>query len=204
MHASANPIGETDRVAATARHPRRGWLTVIQGCMFSGKTTELIRRLDGCPAESAAAFKHAIDTRYAADAIVSHGGKAYPAAAVTDPAEISPRVRDGVRMVAIDEAHFFCKALADVCGELSARGATVVVAMLDRNSWGRPFALARRLAALADETVSQRGVCARCGGVADRTQRLTPIVDGNLVGGPESYAPRCTACWFPPPEPPPD
>ena len=191
---------QLNRQASAAR---RGVLTVIEGCMFAGKTTALFRLLDGYAADAVVAFKQVIDRRYRPDAIVSHGGKAMSAITITTAREVMPYLGPGTQAVAIDEGHFFDEGLVDVVLELAAAGIDVFVTSLDRDSWGRPFRLADRLRALADRPIVLTAECASCRAVADRTQRLTPIIDGDLVGGPESYAPRCQKCWSPPPEPPP-
>lgn len=180
-----------------------GHILLIYGCMFSGKTTELIRRLEGLGAEEVAAFKHAIDRRYRTDAIVSHGGLAIAAQALAMAEEMPMHVAPGVRVVAIDEAHFFGDALVAVIGELARAGKRVVVTALEPDSWGRPFRVVAALRRVADDVVFRTATCARCGATADRTQRLTPIMNGQLVGGAESYEPRCVQCWTPPPEAPP-
>lgn len=187
----------------TARALGRGTITFIAGCMFSGKTTELLRRLDALDQASIRTFKHRIDRRYRSHAVVSHGGLARPAFPVASMGEIVARIDSGTSVVAIDEAHFFDTALVDLTRDLAARGVDVILTSLDLDSWGRPFAVARRLRAIADEPIDRNAVCAGCGGPADHTQRLTPIIDGNMVGGPESYEPRCLTCWSPPPEPAP-
>lgn len=181
----------------------RGVLTVVCGCMFSGKTTELLRRLEGRSSQTARAFKHIIDVRYRPDAIVTHGGKAMPGITVAEAEAIPRYVERGIEVVAVDEGHFFDESLVEVCLGLACRGVSIIVTSLDRDSWGRPFPVAEQLAAAADEAVVKHAVCGRCGASADHTQRLTPIIDGNMVGGPESYEPRCRSCWTPPPEPPP-
>ena len=185
-----------------AVHAPRGSVTVICGCMFSGKTTELLRRLAEYPCGEALAFKHAIDTRYSASAIVSHGGKASPAIVVADAGAIERHITDGIDMAAIDEAHFFDESLADVVARLAQRGVDVVLTSLQPDSWGRLFPAAERLLAIADEPMVKTAACARCGALADRTQRLTPIIDGQMVVEPSNYEPRCRKCWHPPPEPP--
>ena len=105
-------------------------------------------------------------------------------------------------MAAIDEAHFFDASLAAVVAGLAQRGVDVVVTSLQPDSWGRPFTVAERLLAIADEPMVTTATCARCGALADRTQRLTPIVDGQMVVKPSNYEPRCRSCWRPPLEPP--
>lgn len=180
-----------------------GHITLIYGCMFSGKTTELIRRLDGLGPGEFAAFKHAIDRRYRADAIVSHGGLTVPAQVVTEATDIRTRLSPEVRVVAMDEAHFFGEALVAVIRELANAGKRVIVTALEPDSWGRPFRVVATLKQMTDDVIFRTATCARCGATADRTQRLTPIVQGQLVGGAESYEPRCAHCWAPPPESPP-
>ena len=170
--------------------------------MFSGKTTELLRRLDEYPCGKALAFKHVIDTRYSASAIVSHGGKASPSIVVADADDIERHVTDKLEMVAIDEAHFFDPSLVDVVARLAERGLDIVLTSLQPDSWGRTFPVAERMLAIADEPIVTTATCARCGAVADRTQRLTPIIDGQMVVEPDNYEPRCRNCWQPPREPP--
>lgn len=180
-----------------------GRITVVCGCMFSGKTTELLRRLTGSRRVSALVFKHVMDRRYRASAVVSHDGRAWPAIPVESPRQMLAKLTDDVGILAVDEAHFFSPSVADVVQIAASRGIEAIVTSLDRDSWGRPFPVARQLSSIADTPILRHAVCARCGGVADRTQRLTPILGENMVGGPESYEPRCQTCWRPPPEPAP-
>ncbi len=204
----------TDEIANETRHwskganpraaeSRSGSITFITGCMFSGKTTVLLRRLDAFDEATVRAFKHVIDDRYCANAVVSHGGLARPAVQVAAAAQILAHIDPPTRVVAVDEAHFFDLSLVDVIRTLAARDLYVLVTSLNLSSWGQPFAVTERLRTVADEAVDLTARCARCGRTADHTQRLAPIVDGNLVGGPESYEPRCAKCWRPPPEPAP-
>lgn len=202
MRGPGNVLEQSSPVS-TLRRLRRGTVTLISGCMFSGKTTELLRRLSRFPLPSILAVKHTIDTRYSVTRIVTHAGTAFPARAISDPLDIAACLSDDIEIVAIDEAHFFPEGLADVVRQLAKRGIEVVLTSLDPNSWGRPFRVNGRLRLIADEPILMCAICACCGGSADRTQRLIPIVDGNLVGGPESYEPRCRICWTPPPESPP-
>ena len=168
--------------------------------MFSGKTTELLRRVALYDRAKVAAFKHAIDVRYSPNEIVSHAGKAYPACAITSAGEILSRLALGVELVAIDEAHFLDADLVEVTTILAGRGLDVVLTSLDPDSWGRPFEVVERLKPITGESVSLQATCVRCDAVASRTQRLTPIIGGNMADGPENYEPRCPACWIPPPE----
>ena len=191
----------TDRPASGAdRTARRGLVTVLSGCMFSGKTTELLRQLTSLKSGAGVAFKHLIDDRYRCDALVSHAGKSYSAFAVSSPSRMLEHLHSAVELIAIDDAHFFATDLGPIVERWAESGIDVIVACLDLDSWGRPFPLCRDLCSIADQSVTTYAICARCGSVGDRTQRLTPIVDGRLVGGPESYEPRCKRCWRPPPE----
>ncbi|MFQ5494584.1 MAG: thymidine kinase, partial [Phycisphaerae bacterium] len=180
-----------------------GRITIIRGCMFSGKTTELLDRLDARRPNSVALFKHVVDRRYGDDAVTTHDGHACHAVSIATAAELMRQMPPDAVVVGLDEAHFFDLNLPRVLTDLSARGVEVFVTTLDLDSWGRPFRVDAELSAAADVSITKYGTCARCGRRADHTQRLTPIVAGRMVGGPESYEPRCRECWRPPPEPPP-
>lgn len=178
-----------------------GTLTTITGCMFSGKTTDLLRRLESAGDCNVAAFKHAIDDRYQTHLIVTHGGKALAATSVDCARDIEAALPAGANIIGIDEAHFFDAGLFSVVGELVRAGKHVLVTALSTDSWGKPFPVVDRLVEMASESVSLTATCARCGDIATRTQRRTPIVNGDMVGGAESYEPRCRTCWAPPPAP---
>lgn len=177
----------------------RGTLTVVSGCMFSGKTTELIRRIDAAHPAEVRAFKHHTDDRYCATRIVSHAGKSVSAIDVRGAGEMLRYVLPRTTLAVIDEGHFFDARLLDAVQAMTRRGVEVVIAALQPDSWGRPFPLVEKLIALADAAVEKRAHCARCHGEATRTQRLTPVVDGKMVVDPSNYEPRCVKCWTPPP-----
>ena len=179
-----------------------GRIELICGCMFSGKTTELIGRLIGTPEANVLVVKHSIDNRYLPNHIVTHDGRKRRARVVSSSAELRVAA-NGVSVLAIDEGHFFDAALPDVCRELADRHLRVIVTALDRDSWGRNFPIIDRLREVADEVEVKRGRCAQCGAPADHTQRLTPIINGDLIGGADDYAPSCADCFAPPKEPPP-
>lgn len=184
--------------------PQRGTITLITGCMFAGKTGVLLSMLRDRPPSKRIAFKHVIDDRYTLDAIVSHDGDHLPATRVSSPAQMLEMVGPQISLVAIEEAHFFDRTLIDVVEALSRSGVDVVVTGLDLDTWGNPLPIVAKLRALADDPIIRHATCANCGALADRTHRLTPIIDGNLIGGSESFEPRCPRCWSPPPEPPPE
>lgn len=179
-------------------------IELLCGCMFGGKTEELLRRLRARRPDRVAAFKHRRDDRYSNEEIVSHGRDHYDAITVTRAAEILEHVRGDEELIGIDEGHFYDEQLPDVCCRLARGGADVLVTALDPDSWGRPFAVVERLKKIADKVQVVKATCARCGQPADRTQRCTPVVAGNIIGGPEAFEPRCAACWHAPPEPPVD
>ncbi len=181
-----------------------GGIELILGCMFSGKTTRMLRRLLGAEPGRYATFKHQRDTRYVQRMIVTHSGLSIEAEVVRMSGEIGDRLPDGVALVGIDEAHFFDDGLPEACEALRGRGVEVMLTGLDRTSWGRPFPIIERLRGSADCVRMMTAVCARCGGSGEYTQRLTPIVGGDIIGGPDAFEPRCAACWRPPPEPPVD
>lgn len=182
----------------------RGSVSAFVGCMFSGKTTKLLNRLDASSANEFVVCKHIIDDRYRADAIVSHGGKSCEAVSVQSAQEILSNVTPNTQLVAIDEAHFFDESLVEIVESLSAHNVDVMFTALDRDSWSRSFVVVEKLCAMAVELIVLQATCAKCQKTADRTQRLTPIIAGCMVGGAESYEPRCQSCWNPPPESPPD
>jgi thymidine kinase len=178
---------------------RTGTLHVVCGCMFAGKTEELISRVHSEPVDQIAVFKHCMDDRYHDTRVVSHGHQSCDAVPVATAAELLKRVRPGLTFVGIDEGHFFDDAFPDVCDRLRKRGMDVLVTTLDNDSWGQPFPMIQRLRALADAVTVKMTRCGRCDGRANRTQRLTPFIEGKIVGGPEAFEPRCESCWTPPP-----
>jgi thymidine kinase len=163
--------------------------------MFSGKTTELIARVERYPAGSVLAIKHVIDTRFGRDAIISHAGKSVAATPVSLARNILEQVSSQTQIVAIDEAHFFDLDLVEVVAALNDRGLNVVLTSLEPDSWGRPFPINEMLREQASECMLKTAICAGCGAVADRTQRITPVVAGNMVVDPSQYEPRCRRCW---------
>lgn len=179
-----------------------GRITLILGCMFSGKTTFLLQRLSERDANDVALFKSRIDARYGSGIVSTHNRKSRPAKAIDEPAEILQAPVSSLRLIGLDEAHFFGCELVEVLKRVQQLGVDVILTGLDRDSWGRPFPVIERLRAVAQTVREFTALCGRCGAIADRTQRLTRITDRSMVGGPESYEPRCSSCWEPPQEPP--
>ena len=167
--------------------------------MFAGKTEALIDRVLGLPPRRVQVFKHVIDDRYHPTRVVSHRGRSCPAFPVAGATQILERAKRGIELVAVDEGHFFDDGLPEVCSTLVDRGAFVLVTALDKGSWGQRFRVVDALCAIAEVVTVKSSQCARCGRRATCTQRLTPIVDGHMVSGPEAFEPRCVQCWSPPP-----
>jgi thymidine kinase len=168
-------------------------IELITGCMFSGKTSALFQRLANAEraGREVRLFKHVVDTRDGNGWLATHDGRRRPAEAIGTGEFV--RAATGAALVAVDEGHFFDRAFLGGCRELAERGARVVVAA---------FELTTRMQELAGNVMLLRARCARCGGVATHSQRLTPIVGGSLVGGAESYEPRCERCFRPPSDTP--
>ena len=177
---------------------RRGWVEVVCGSMFSGKTEELLRRLKRAriARQSVALFKPALDTRYDPDAVVSHDATAMPSDVVHAADQIALLVGDA-DVVGIDEAQFFGPELVDVVERLAREGRRVVVAGLDQDYLGRPFEPVPQLMAVAEHVTKLHAVCVRCGAPANHSQRI--VADGArvLVGETEAYEPRCRRCFQP-------
>lgn len=184
---------------------RSGWIEVICGSMFSGKTEELLRRLRRAEiaGQEIAVYSPAIDDRYGEAMVGSHDGRQWASTVVeTDEGGIS-RIGadiDGEAVIAIDEANFFEPPLADRCEELAAAGHRVIVSGLDQNYRGDPFEPVPELMARAEYVDKLRAICTVCGEPATRNQRL---IDGEpahvddptiLVGAEESYEARCRNC----------
>jgi len=179
-----------------------GWgrIEIITGCMFSGKTSRLIRRLEQAVAagQTVSAFKHQIDRRYSTRDIVSHDGRRLPAQAIAGGSELL--LRSGcAEVIGIDEGQFFDGELLAACSALRASGRRVIVAGLNLDCRGRPFSPMDQMAAAADDVRTTWAVCAVCRTEAEFTYRKAPLVaESNMVGGSEAYEPRCAQCFHPP------
>jgi thymidine kinase len=179
----------------------RGRLEVIVGCMFSGKSTELIRRLRGAAAQGqvVVAVKPRRDTRYGAADLATHAGERFPATAVEDAGAMAGVLAAAGRaaVVGIDEGHFFGVELAGAALRLREEGRRVLVAGVDLDHRGAPFEPFASLRSVADEVLRLTAPCAVCGGPAVHSQRLVASADRIVVGGAEAYEPRCERCFEP-------
>ena len=179
----------------------RGWIEVICGVMFSGKSEELIRRVRRAQIarQRVQIFKPKIDDRYAADHIVSHSDMKMPSLVVATSADILPRVEDRTEVVGIDEGQFFDAGIVQVINTLADRGVRVIVAGLDQDFTGRPFDPMPQILAVAEYVDKTLAICMQCGAPANRTQQLTGSTDQVVVGGASDYEARCRRCFQPGP-----
>lgn len=176
-----------------------GWLEVICGSMFSGKSEELIRRVRRATfaKQEVKVFKPTIDNRYSEEAVVSHNGNSVIAIPVSSPQEIFEHISKKTDVIAIDEVQFFSDDIIEVVQTLADRGYRVIVAGLDQDFCGEPFGPVPTLMAIAESVTKLQAVCTVCGSPASRTQRLIDGVPASyydpviLVGASESYEPRC-------------
>lgn len=175
---------------------RRGWLEVICGSMFSGKTEELIRRLRRAEiaGQSVEIFKPARDTRYSADEVVSHDARSIPSKVIQDPRDILA-IDGTIDVIGIDEAQFFDPALTAVCEELALRGHRVIIAGLDMDFRGAPFGPVPALMAVAEYVTKLHAVCSHCGSLATHTYRLTDEAETIVLGEKDIYEARCRYCY---------
>ena len=174
---------------------RRGWIEVICGSMFSGKTEELIRRLKRVKIANLKVeiFKPAIDIRYDETKVVSHDANAIQSTPIENSQTILLLAQD-VDVVGIDEAQFFDDQIIHVCETLALRGVRVIVAGLDMDYLGRPFGQMPYLLSIADYITKLHAICVQCGNIANVSYRKTAQSGQVLVGEKDIYEPRCRIC----------
>ena len=175
---------------------KRGWIEVICGSMFSGKTEELIRRLKRAKIANLKVeiFKPAIDVRYDEIKIVSHDENAIQSTPIDNSQKIL-LLAQGVDVVGIDEAQFFDDEVANVCDELALRGIRVIVAGLDMDFMGKPFGQMPFLMAKADYVTKLHAICMKCGSIANYSYRIIPSEEQIMLGAKNAYEPRCRLCF---------
>jgi len=178
---------------------KAGWIEVICGPMFSGKSEELIRRLRRAmiARKRVAVFKPAIDDRYSAEEIVSHGDLRMHSQVISGAGEMLERIDWRAEVVGVDEANFMGPALVEVAGRLADSGKQVIIAGLDTDYLGRPFPPIPDLLAQAESITKTLAVCVRCGNPAKHTQRLRGSEDLIVVGTTDMYEARCRRCFEP-------
>jgi thymidine kinase len=176
-----------------------GWIEVICGPMFSGKSEELIRRLRRAmiARKRVEVFKPIIDNRYSDDEIVSHGDLRMKSQVVASGAEIATRIDPRSEVIGVDEANFMGPELVDVAQRLADGGKQVIISGLDTDYMGRPFAPVPELLALAESITKTLAICVRCGNPAKHTQRLRGSDDLIVVGAADMYEARCRRCFEP-------
>jgi thymidine kinase len=172
-----------------------GWIEVICGCMFSGKTEELIRRLRRAQIakQKVAIFKPKIDNRYSSEHITTHSEQSLVAKVVEDASEILNQINDA-QVVGIDEGQFFKANIVDICNQLADQGKRVIVAGLDQDYTGKPFEPMPQLLAIAEYITKTLAICVVCGNPADRTQRKSDRPERVVVGAKDIYEARCRSC----------
>jgi len=174
-----------------------GWIEVICGSMFSGKSEELIRRLKRAQIakQRVQIFKARLDTRFSDDHIVSHSEMKIKSQLVTRAADILELLDTRTHVIGIDEGQFFDLELVSVCNKLADMGKRVIVAGLDQDYRGRPFDPIPQLLAISEYITKTLAICVLCGAPANRTQRTVESADRVLVGATDSYEARCRLCY---------
>jgi len=195
---------EPDENEVPARKEHRGataagWIEVIAGSMFSGKSEELIRRLRRAriARQKIQVFKPEIDSRYSDNHIVSHSEIRHESANVRTSAEIRARVEANTEVVGIDEGQFFDNELIGVANELAERGVRVIIAGLDQDYTGKPWEPMPQLLAIAEYITKTHAICVRCGQPANYSQRIFESEERVAVGAAGMYEARCRQCFVP-------
>ena len=181
------------------QRPNQGWIEVVVGSMFSGKSEELIRRLRRAQIarQKVQIFKPLLDTRQASDHIVSHSEMRIGSRTVASSQELLCAVDPDTEVVGIDEGQFFDLELPMICNTLADMGKRVIVAGLDQDYLGKPFEPMPQLLAVAEYISKTLAICMVCGNPAHHTQRLVPSDDRVLVGAQGVYEARCRTCFDP-------
>ncbi len=175
---------------------RSGWIEVICGSMFSGKTEELIRRLKRAKIanQHVEIFKPRIDTRYDDSRVVSHDANSILSMPIDHSSKLLA-MAEGFEVIGIDEAQFFDMELPDVCQELALRGIRIIVAGLDMDYRGKPFGPMPNLLAVAEYITKVHAICPHCGNLATHSYRLSQDNADILLGEKDLYEPRCRTCY---------
>ena len=176
-----------------------GWIEVIAGSMFSGKSEELIRRLRRAKIalQRVQVFKPEIDSRFSNDHIVSHSEMRHESANIHSAADLLAQVELGTEVVGIDEGQFFDSALVAVVNELARRGIRVIVAGLDQDYTGKPWEPMPQLLAIAEYITKTHAICMKCGQPANYSQRTFESEERVAVGAAGMYEARCRSCFVP-------
>jgi thymidine kinase len=181
------------------RQNETGWVEVIVGSMFSGKSEELIRRLNraSIARQKVQVFKPLIDARYSKEEIASHSGRKHLSNPVTTAAELMKQVLPETQVIGIDEGQFFDAGIVDVVNELANSGKRVIVAGLDQDYTGKPFEPMPQLLCIAEYITKIHAICVKCGSTANYTQRTVESEERVEVGASDKYEARCRQCFIP-------
>lgn len=176
-----------------------GWIEVIVGSMFSGKSEELIRRVRRAQIarQKVQVFKPRIDDRYSNEEIASHSGMTHLSKPVMTAAELLKELHDDTQVVAIDEGQFFDMGLVDAVNELARNGRRVIIAGLDQDYTGRPFEPMPQLLSVAEFITKTHAICVKCGSTANYSQRTVESEERVEVGASDKYEARCRKCFVP-------
>ncbi len=176
-----------------------GWIEVIVGSMFSGKSEELIRRLTRAriARQKVQVFKPRIDTRYSSSEIASHSGQTHDSQPVTSAAELMEQIHPDTEVVGIDEGQFFDMELVDAVNHLARSGRRVIIAGLDQDYTGKPFEPMPQLLSVAEFITKTHAICVKCGGTANYSQRTVESDERVEVGAADKYEARCRRCFVP-------
>lgn len=176
-----------------------GWVEVIVGSMFSGKSEELIRRLRRAQIarQKVQVFKPKIDNRYSIEQIASHSGMTHVSKPVMTAKEILSQIEDETQVVGIDEGQFFDMEIVQAVNELANRGKRVIVAGLDQDYTGKPFEPMPQLLSIAEFITKTHAICVKCGNTANYSQRTSDSTERVEVGASDKYEARCRQCFVP-------
>ncbi len=176
-----------------------GWIEVIVGSMFSGKSEELIRRLNRAriARQKVQVFKPKIDARYSVEEIASHSGQKHDSTPVSSAAELMEQVRPDTQVVGIDEGQFFDMEIIAAVNELADSGKRVIVAGLDQDYTGKPFEPMPQLLSVAEFITKTHAICVKCGSTANYSQRTVESEERVEVGASDKYEARCRKCFIP-------
>ena len=176
-----------------------GWIEVIVGSMFSGKSEELIRRLNRAriARQKVQVFKPTIDVRYTAEEIASHSGLKHLSRPVTSTAEMLQQIENDTQVVGIDEGQFFDMELVEAANRLAREGRRVIVAGLDQDYTGKPFEPMPQLLSVAEFITKTHAICVKCGSTANYSQRTVESEARVEVGASDKYEARCRQCFVP-------
>ena len=176
-----------------------GWIEVIAGSMFSGKSEELIRRLNRAriARQKVQVFKPRIDSRYSHEEIASHSGQKHLSVPVASTAEMLALVEDDTQVIGIDEAQFFDMPLVDAVNRLAEGGKRVIIAGLDQDYTGKPFEPMPQLLSVAEFITKTHAICVKCGSTANYSQRTVESEARVEVGASDKYEARCRKCFVP-------